>query len=421
MNNPSKQFRRYIWHWASALLVLLTIAAAINYFIDPYGLFDAPRITGINNLKPGATSRDRVVKPYMVDVFQPRTLIAGNSRPKMGLDPSNSCWSENHQPVYNMGLPGASVYMLSRNIQHAVAGNNIENIYWGLDFKDFLNKDASFQLDEWPPVAEAFEQRLKVNADGSTNSDYYIKRIKDYLSFLFSIDALEDSVSTIFSQSNRNSDTVRRDGFNPARKHLDIMALEGQGLLFKHNNIILTDRFNKPGNAIFLTKEHNSLQYESIRQTLQMAQTNNIKIVMFINPYHSDYLTIIRLAGLWDQFLLWKRQLTKLAEEFNTQLWDFSGFNKLSNLQPPEIGDTKSLLQWFWEPAHYRNQYGNLMLTQMLNTSCDQANLSANGELLTASSINDHLRNTNAAMLRYEYDHSRAIERLRKLKDKRYP
>ena len=106
----------------------------------------------------------------------------------------------------------------------------------------------------------------------------------------------------------------------PAREHLDIMALKGQGLIFKQKNISLTNTFNRLGNAIFLTEEENSLQYESMRQILQMAQIKNLNIVLFINPYHSDYLTIIRLAGMWDQFLLWKRQLTRLADEFNTPL-----------------------------------------------------------------------------------------------------
>ena len=413
---PSKQFKQYIGYWASTLLLLLAIAAITNYFIDPYGLFDTPRIDGINKLKPAAPTRDREVKPYMVDIINPRTVIAGNSRPKMGFDPSNNCWPESYRPVYNMGLPGASVYMVSRNIQHAVAGNKIEHVFWGLDFIDFLNKESRFHFDKWPPKAEPFEDRLRVNADGSANTGYPIKRIIDYLTSLFSIDALKDSVTTIFSQSNPNADTVRRDGFDPARKHLDIMALEGQGLLFKQKNIILTDIFNEPGNALFLNKKHISLQYESVRQTLHLAQINNIKIVLFINPYHSDYLTIIQLAGLWDQFLLWKRQLTKLAEKFNAPLWDFSGFNKLSNLQPPELGNKKTLLQWFWEPAHYRNQYGNLMLSQMLNTTCGIADMSANGALLTESNINNHLHNANAAMLRYKIDYSIAVERLRKLK-----
>jgi hypothetical protein len=417
MVTTTVQFKRYIWLFSSTLLVLLIFASSINYLIDPYGLFDTPRIDGINKLKPGATSRDRIVKPYMVDSFQPRTLIVGNSRPKMGIDPSNSCWPTNYRPIYNMGLPGAGVYMLSRHIQHAAASNTLQNIYWGLDFVDFLNKENNFQLGDWPPAAETFEERLRINADGSANSKYAIKRIKDYFGILLSIDTLNDSVHTLLSQSNHNAETVRRDGFNPAREHLDIMALEGQGLIFKQKNIALINMFSKYDNTLLLTKEQNSLQYESIRQILQMAKIKGINIVLFINPYHSDYLTIIRQAGKWDQFLLWKRQLTKLAEEFNAPLWDFSGFNYLSNIQPPETADKKALLQWFWEPAHYRKQYGNLMLTQMLNAPCDQADLTANGVLLTESNINDHLRDANASMLRYEFEHSRAIKRLHKLKD----
>jgi len=87
-------------------------------------------------------------------------------------------------------------------------------------------------------------------------------------------------------------------------------------------------------------------------------------VVLFINPYHRDYLAIVREAGLWDQMLEWKRRLAGLARQHGVELFDFSGYG-------PGIDDDVSglkkgeALPWYWEPAHYRKELGELMIARM--------------------------------------------------------
>jgi hypothetical protein len=92
--------------------------------------------------------------------------------------------------------------------------------------------------------------------------------------------------------------------------------------------------------------------------------------VLFINPYHSDYLIQIEMAGKW--FLLegWKRQLANLAEEYAVPLWDFNAFDQYSTETPPPLNEKHDELRWFWEPAHYRHELGDLMLASMLDRQC---------------------------------------------------
>lgn len=121
------------------------------------------------------------------------------------------------------------------------------------------------------------------------------------------------------------------------------------------------------------------------------------------------------MAGLWEPFSLWKRKLTILAAVQDVPLWDFSGFNEFSLEQPPSIGDKQNVLQWFWEPAHYRRQYGDMMLSQMLERSCDVLPLTAKGVLLDKYNIDKHLRDADTAMWRYHREYPQALERLEAL------
>ena len=232
MNISSKQYIRYTVSYLLAFLMVLALVATFNYAVDPYGLFDTPRIDKFNRLKPKATSRVRVSKVYQVDRFKPKTIVAGNSRPEIGLDPTSSCWPENFKPVYNTSLPGASVYMASRYIGHAVSGNEVKQVFWGLDFLDFLNDEFdTVKQTSWPPKVELFEERLRISLDGTKNDEYFVTRIREYLVSLFSLNTFMDSIYTVFKQSSNNSPTIRRDGFNPANSFRAKMALEGQGFI----------------------------------------------------------------------------------------------------------------------------------------------------------------------------------------------
>ena len=121
------------------------VAAAFNYFIDPYGLFGSERIEGLNAIKPSSVTRMRMVKPYQVLRKSPRTLIAGNSRPEIGFDPQGACWSDEFKPVYNLSMPGSHVYLQSRSIQHALETGTVRHIFLGIDFLAFL-QEAGWQV-----------------------------------------------------------------------------------------------------------------------------------------------------------------------------------------------------------------------------------------------------------------------------------
>ncbi|HXK55912.1 MAG TPA: hypothetical protein PLZ16_04645, partial [Gammaproteobacteria bacterium] len=121
-------------------------------------------------------------------------------------------------------------------------------VLWGLDFVDFLNRfPGSPKASQLPEARLPIEDRLKVNADGSENGNFEKTYLVDYLSTAFSLDSVKDSLFTLAAQRRPQSSTIREDGFNPAAEYRDIVAWEGQSVLFKQKNRDMARSFSRPG------------------------------------------------------------------------------------------------------------------------------------------------------------------------------
>ncbi len=416
MPMSEKHYRRYFRLWLAALLLFLSTAAIMNYLVDPYGLFGTARIEGFNAIKPTASTRTRMVKPYKVERLAPKTVISGNSRPEMGLDPANVCWPEELRPVYNLSLPGADIYYQARLLQHAISSNNVRFVLWGLDFINFIGMHTNAENpNQWRKVPQPFENRLRVNTDGSSNKDYRQKKIKDRLQALFSLDAMEDSLRTVFGQDDLYTPSIREDGFNPARDYPGIIAWEGQGVLFQQKNASIAKMFSRPGLNLFPAHLQWSPEFESVRQLLLYAQTHGVEVTLFINPYHADYFLSLDLSGHWQKFETWKKHLVKLTDEFGVKLFDFSGLTPFSTEPAPPLDDKETTLRWFWEPAHYRKEYGDLMLGQMLGRKCSTENIALPDAILSTETIDTHIIHSRRDMEEYKRNHPEAIKRLQPL------
>src|SRR5215471_19481271 len=81
--------------WSGAVLLL---AAAFNYVVDPYELHRLVNLDGFNKKKPSAGPNGKLIKPYGVQLVQPRTLLLGNSRVEAGIDPESDLWPQSWRP-----------------------------------------------------------------------------------------------------------------------------------------------------------------------------------------------------------------------------------------------------------------------------------------------------------------------------------
>ncbi|HIE55709.1 MAG TPA: hypothetical protein EYP90_11105 [Chromatiaceae bacterium] len=402
MDSDKKFHRRYIHQWLLVLLLLGGTTIGFNYLVDPYGLFDTARIPGFNEKKPLAASHVRMVKPYQVMRFAPVTLIMGNSRPEMGLDPANRCWSAANRPVFNLSLPGSSIYMQARVIQHALSNNQVKQLFWGLDFVDFF-KPHALNTSHWNPEhrKQPFEERLKVNMDGAVNSNYWLKSVEDHFKALFSLDALEHSMATLVAQNDSFASTIRRDGFNPAREYLKIIRWEGQRVLFEQKQKELKKIFSRDDLSLYVPGRDWSPEFEDVQRLLDYAAARNVRVTLFMNPYHLAYLTIIHSKGHWEAFEEWKRQLSRIAAQNGVTLWDFALINELTTEPFPPVAEKAAVMHWFWEPAHYRKEFGNLMMSQMLKQRCSSKAPFDVGIPLTPDALEIHLAQSRLKLKRH--------------------
>lgn len=414
--------RNFLWRWFLSCLVILCSVAGTNYFIDPYGLFGSPRMARINATKPAAGDRVRVVKPYEVDRVKPGALITGNSRPEMGLDPEHSCWQQVGRPVYNLATPGGGPYFQVRNAQHALANNPIKAVVIGLDFLDFLqDPDDATDPHQWPPAVKSFERRLRISAEGERNPSYFWQSIKDKVEAAYSLSTFVDSLVTFASQSDVHASTRTDLGFNPALDYLKLIQTEGQwSLVAQKEEEVLTILSGKDW-SLYHKDSQWSTDLEALRRLIIDINDRGAKAVLFINPYHADYLQSIYIAGMWPLLEEWKRVSTELAHELgDVPLWDFNGFNAYTTELPPEKGDKENSMRWFWEPAHYKKELGDLMLVRMFSEDFGRCSTRVDdvGVRLSVKNIDSHLTRLRAARRSYVMEHPNVVVRLQAILDK---
>ncbi|MCH9672853.1 MAG: hypothetical protein K0U93_15560 [Gammaproteobacteria bacterium] len=389
--------KRYLITFGITVVVWMMAAGAINLIVDPFGFWEIVRVEGFNDTKPAATKRTRIVKSYAVLRAEPRTIIAGNSRPEMGIDPAAQEWPDDWRPVYSLTLPGAYFRLQVMNAAHAIANGGVKHVFLGVDFLDFLvPENATISARELPEKIPETQRLLLQNID-VPNPTRFISQGKDAWASLFSLDALVDSGLNVLARGDATASTVRADGFNPARDYEAIVRTEGQRALFAHKYQEIVARLVRRPLQVFQGGERWSRDFELLRRFLDDSKRRGITVTLFINPYHADYLDLITYADYWERFEEWKRVLATLAHDAQTPLWDFSGYDTFStdNRPVPPL----NALRWFWEPAHYRAELGSRMLARMVAGSTTSSN--SLGVLLTPDNVETRLRSTRVARAAY--------------------
>lgn len=397
----------YVRIWAITAIVLLALTGVINFFVDPYGIFGTREIDGVNVRKPAATTRSRTVKPVRSEQYAAATIVLGNSRPEMGLDPDSPVWGDVQRPVYNLGIPGASLYLMMRYGQNALATGSPKLVLWGLDFSDFLSSTTAVPAQcDLPQREQDWEARLTVDREMRLATGWRLTRARDVAVAGLSVEALFDSMRTLAAQRDFESGTTTSAGFNPARDYLPIMRNEGQYVLFAQKNAEVRARFERPGLRLTPPACETSEDFESVRRLMRNARERGVTVVPFINPYHADYLQAIWDAGLWPLFDAWKRNLVALVTaEGAAKLWDFSLLTPYSTEESPHPG-SDAPLAWFWEPSHYKSELGELMLLEMLQPG--KVEHPPVGTAVDAATIDGHLAaQRDAAAARWGQDRAR--------------
>jgi hypothetical protein len=98
----------------------------------------------------------------------------------------------------------------------------------------------------------------------------------------------------------------------------------------------------------------------------------------------------------------------------NVTLWDFTDFDRYSSEDIDLLPARGKGLQWFWEPAHYRKELGDIMLANIFRSNC-AGDAPRYGTVLTAATLEAHDAELRRRRDAYMQDHPRVLARLRAL------
>ena len=139
----------------SRYLLLLGLCAAcwigifliLGLAIDPYGVSPLNvHIAGVNVLKPKRVDIDRLIKPYEVWRYQPRTVFLGTSRIYQSIDPA-ALDGTSMAPAYNASIPASSLGMnISHLQQYIQLDANLHTVFVELFMYNFLGQGQDHGL-----------------------------------------------------------------------------------------------------------------------------------------------------------------------------------------------------------------------------------------------------------------------------------
>lgn len=347
----------------------IVLVLGITFVIDPYAITGAPKFANFNQYKGDINDYTRLTKKYQPLSATYDTLVIGNSRAEMGIDPAHQCFIHAEMAVYNLAMPGAGVRKQVEYALNLIYQQPVERVYLSVDFIDFISDEPT--RAQPMPLRELTTGELKYLPSGEKNSDYWRTYLLDYYRALFSLDALVSSAETVVWQSDTTTDRDT-NGFNPARDFATLVRYEGARALYDQKMVSLEKRFSFDW---YLRDANNQIHssFDDLSEFLQIARARNIEVVLFTHPFHTTYWELLEGRGLMPLYQQWTVAIAELAagqQPQEVELWDFSGDSPYIHEVFPAPGELSGPLQWFWEPAHYRKELGDLMVDAMLSDSC---------------------------------------------------
>lgn len=308
------------------VLVWALILIAFIWIIDPYGVSPIQlNLAGINTNKPKRLDIDRLIKPYEVWRYQPKTIFIGTSRIHQSMDPAVLDGTA-FAPAYNAAIPASTLAENADNIEQFIKLDpHIKDIFIELFLYNFTGQQQTSSPKTW----QQFMSNL--------------------IALQCSSDALFDAIQTL--NSNRHPNNI------PAH-------VAARGFRVPSSDFNPADTFNQ---SLFIHTVlswdhagHMNLQpeaFQSLDRIVAIAKEHGIKLHFLLTPnYPWDDYRLITL-GYWPMLEAWLRKVSTYQDVVS-----FSQYNALTQEAPTH--DPK--MQWWNDPTHFSLKMGRLMLKTYL-------------------------------------------------------
>jgi hypothetical protein len=381
--------KRYLAILAATVLVIVAGVAGLAWLVDPYTYWNAPVIEGVNRYRPAAGKHMLPVKLRQYERMQPNTLVAGNSRVYVGIDPESSVWPSEMQPVYNLGLPSVGMRNLVQAVETALFTHQPRALFVGLDFINFTVEKADWRkggpvvLPPRPDITERAALAAKL---------------------LLSLDALTDTAGALVEQHSASPETLTPAGFYGIGKYPAIIAEEGHAGLFRQRNRENLEYYLAGPKRVRWGPEQNP-EFDALEDLVQTAKTRRIALTLFTYPYHADLLLSFQKAGLWPAYEDWLRDLAAFSARTGILTYMFTRVDEVTGEAVPEDGDTKTQMRWYWEAGHFKPALGDRMVL-IMNTSLDDR------LVLTPDNVEARIGELRDGLAAYGEQHPEAVRRI---------
>ena len=400
-----RSFRRY-------LIVLLGVAGSlyismgiVNLLVDPFGIYDMPRIDGFNAIKVDVDKHIRLAKAVQVRNVLPKTVIVGSSRAMLGIPATDPLWSREKQPVYNLSLYGGYLYEAMRYFEHAVALGTVEHAVIVVDLWMFDR--------DWETRPGFSEARFVVDPDGQPQTPDDTEILKT----LFSLDTFRSSLRTVGRQDRDDILIQGADGTSDWRSAEGwLRTKEGHRPQFGYmeHMFATTAWWPEPGRRWAVTDPNDpNSPLQFFRRMIRTSYEKSISSRIVISPSHARIWEVIHAGGLWFTWENWKRALVAIVDEEAERagkppykVWDFSGYNAITTERVP---NTQELMQWYWDGSHFKQSVGRLILARMFDAT-DVDVPSDFGVVLSRVSIEHELARIRDARETYLTTHKQDAE-----------
>ena len=361
--------RRLVLMFAAAVL-FAAIVATVNCLVNPYGAFHSELLNPIFR----KIQQERLATPYLIRTARPHTVLVGSSRVLLGMPIPQAM----RDGVINAALSASTMKQLCALLRLALKQPDLQQIIWGVDF---------FTFDKnWNRNDPLFNRRTE---------NRFSQKLEDAV---ISASAFDDSIDCVKRALRGRAKlppiATASIPWPPALICGDFEARRNAGLAhtgplsIRHQ---LTD--DVPNYARF---EFSQEFFDLFRDTVNLARSHDLRVILFVPPMNQYELEMIRLSGHWDDFQNWKRMLATIGPYV-----DFSGYN--------EIAQSDGM---FMHLMHFKSAVGETMLRilleQPLETCGAMPEIVARSAMrVDAASVEDALKKQERMRLAVANDDSR--------------
>lgn len=347
---------RYLTMLVLGLLIWVSAFVALSLFIDPYGVSPfRVAMVGVNQIKPKRVDIDRLLKPYEVWRYQPKTVFLGTSRIHQSLDPAVLDGTR-FAPAYNASIPASSLGLNISHLQQYLELNpQLRTVVVELFLYYFLG-----QPQERPP---------------KDFSEY----LRNSLNLFISGDTLWASMQTLaynFAGGRPQNEIAPRGHFLYQKGHnaRGFFAGYAAGIWKSHATRPDGMRLHEPA-------------FGAVRELIDLCRERRLELIFVLGPAHAYEEYYYEATGAWTVVREW---LKRLSTEGAT-IWSFS--------QPNDwvYEPVSERMRYWYDPYHFTLEMGRGVLRTI--AALPPGDLPPNFAMrLTPDVVDDHVDARRAAI-----------------------